>query len=92
MVKRTRKEKELAQIRREIEVLKAQLNTTEENRELQENKKAGEEVNLKQMGLEIQSVDPKYIKSDLIKTGVLTLISIGIITLLYILRNQIPLI
>lgn len=92
MVKRTRKEKELAQIRREIEVLKAQLNTAGENRELQENKKAGEEVNLKQMGLEIQSVDPKYIKSDLIKTGVLTLISIVIITLLYLLRNQIPLI
>lgn len=92
MAKRTKKEKELAQLRREAEILKAQLKTTGKTQEIPKNKKAGEEGNLKKVGLEVQSVDPKYIKSDLIKAGVLTLISVGIITLLYLLRNQIPLI
>ncbi len=91
MAKRTKKEKELAQLRREAEILKAQLKTTGKIREIQKNKKE-EEDDLKKLGLEVQSVDPKYIKSDLIKAGVLTLISVGIITLLYLLRNQIPLI
>lgn len=37
-----------------------------------------------------QKVDPKYIKDDLLKTAVLTFISLAVIAALYLLRDQIP--
>lgn len=93
MTKKTRKEKELSRLRREIEILKAQ--TSGQNysaSEPQKEEKAPSPVPASTIlkPLNIRRVDPKYIKKDLIKTAVLSLLALAVIAALYLLRNQIP--
>jgi hypothetical protein len=92
--KKTRQEKELSRLRRQIEVLRAQ----ESGRSHQysppppEVKEAQPETAEEAPAnkLEIRKVEPRFIKKDLLKTAVLALISLATIGLLYLLRDQIP--
>jgi len=90
MAKKRRKDKELARLRREVEVLRAQLpkqrtiSTTKapeapEPAEPTKMAKPPEEPRVQPL---TQSVDPKFIKADLLKSGILTLIACGIIAAL----------
>ena len=97
MAKKPRQEKELSRLRREIEVLKAQksgLNYTIRQEAVREPIPEGrfEEKplpkSLEKAG--IQRVDPKFIKTDLLKTAVLAIAALAVIAALYLLRNQIP--
>ncbi len=90
MAKKTRKEKELAKLRREAEFLRAQLKGSNEGRNRQESPKPQDTDNKKVRKEEIQRVDPRYIKSDLIKAGILTAVAVGIVFAVYMLRDQIP--
>jgi hypothetical protein len=90
MAKKTRKEKELAQLRREVEVLRAQLKGSNETPTQQEKPQIKGDSKKKVQKEKIQKVDPKYIKADLIKAGVLTVLAIGIILAAYIFRDLIP--
>jgi len=83
--KRTRKEKELAKVRRQLEVLKAQ--TTTARKQTQTSQELKKEVPSKS---ETQRVDSKYIKKDLLKAGILTIILMGIILVAWALRARIP--
>ena len=89
MAKKTRKEKELAQLRRKAEVLRAQLKGSRGEQKQQESLKP-QSTNNKVQKEEIQRVNPKYIKEDLIKAGILTAIAIGIVFAFYVLKGQIP--
>ncbi len=92
VAKKTKKEKELARLRREIEVLRAQLpeqDTIEATKEVKVIREPGvKPKTLQQAG--IQRVDSKFIKADLLRATILTLISLAVIAILYIFRNQIP--
>jgi hypothetical protein len=92
VAKKTKKEKELARLRREVEVLRAQLSeqdTTEVTKEVKVIRESGAKPQtLQQAG--IQRVDSKFIKADLLRATILTLISLAVITILYIFRNRIP--
>ncbi len=92
VAKKTKKEKELARLRREVEVLRAQLSkqdTTEATKEVKVIREPGvKPKTLQQAG--IQRVDSKFIKADLLRATILTLISLAVIAILYIFRNQIP--
>ncbi len=97
MAKKTRQEKELSRLRQQLEVLKAQ----QSNREFTpppayspppleptaKPKAAPLPKNLEKVG--IQRVDPKFIKKDLLKTGLLSLLALLLILILYLLRNKI---
>jgi hypothetical protein len=97
VAKKTRQEKELSRLRREIEVLKAQksgLNYTIRQEAVKESipENSVEEKplpkSLEKAG--IQRVDPKFIKKDLLKTAILAIAALAVITALYLLRSQIP--
>lgn len=108
MAKRRRKDKELAHLRREVEVLRAQLAGQQGRKETKatevtegepkpattllrqgsegqaETQKRTETRRVPKMQSTIQSVDPKYIKADLLKSVILTLIALGTIVALTI--------
>lgn len=90
MAKKTRKEKELAQLRREVEVLKAQLKVSNEKTSRQESPKPQDGGSKNPQREKIQRVDPKHIKADLIKAGILAASAIGIVLAVYALKDQIP--
>ena len=95
MSKKTRQEKDLARLRRQIEVLKAQNSERSHDyspppREVREESKPEKPAEPPIKSLEIKKVAPKFIKADLLKTTALALIALAIILLLYLLRNQIP--
>ena len=97
VAKKTRQEKELSRLRREIEVLKAQksgLNYTINQGAVKESipENIVEEKPLPKSleKAEIQRVDPKFIKKDLLKTAVMAIAALAVIAALYLLRNQIP--
>ncbi|NIT04556.1 hypothetical protein GTO10_06720 [Candidatus Saccharibacteria bacterium] len=85
MGKRTKKEKERSRERRKLEVLRAQ--TTDKNRRVEDVEEPKKKTNPE---TEIQRVDPKYIKKDLVKAGILTALFLGIIVMLYALKDKIP--
>lgn len=110
MAKKSRREKELARLRREVEVLRAQLSASEtaeptKDRLVQlstsqrepstletptkqkptEEPKIVEEpklVKAPKIQSTVRSVDPKFIKADLLKSGILTLIAFTAIVVL----------
>lgn len=109
MAKKSRRDKELARLRREVEVLRAQLSASEtaettkgrlvqlasqkgppvvetpakpEPAEEQKVTKEPKLVKAPKTQPTVRSVDPKYIKADLLKSGILTLIAFGIIAAL----------
>lgn len=95
MSKKTRQEKDLARLRRQIEVLRAQNSERSHDyspppREVQEESKPGKSTEPPIKNLEIRKVAPKFIKADLLKTIVLSLAALAVIAALYLLRNQIP--
>jgi hypothetical protein len=87
MAKKRRKDKEVARLRREVEVLRAQLagqgsvkaKALEEAIEKESIPKKGARLKAKQPLKEITStrVDTKYIKADLRKSGILTAIALA---------------
>lgn len=91
MAKKRRKEKEIARLRREVEVLRAQLPSEraapaepqKEKAVVEEPKKEKEAAKPKAQAT-IRSVDPKYIKADLTKSAALTIIAISVIIALTI--------
>ncbi len=116
MARKTRKQKEVARLRREIEILKAQVSghrpevlpsgqTYSKPKPRAEEKviastpppaiassgvagAASSSTPLKP--LEIRRVDPKFIKADLLKTALLSVLAIAAILVLYLLRSRIP--
>jgi len=93
MTKKSRREKELARLRREVEVLRAQLasqkgpptlETPTKPEPAEEPKMVEEPRAVKALKTQptVRSVDPKFIKADLVKSGILTLIAFGIIAAL----------
>jgi len=98
MAKKKRKDKELARLRREVEVLRAQLSTSEiaettKGRLVQLAGQGKKETKVTKATEEpkpattrtsppTQTVDPKFIKADLLKSGILTLIALGVIVAL----------
>lgn len=81
MAKKTRHEKEVAELRRQLEVLKAQTKSYQPEpivpvaiEELPNNRKTETPV-------KIRRVDPKFIKKDLLKTLVLTILALALIGL-----------
>lgn len=94
MTKKTRKEKELSRLRREIEILKAQASRKNYSPATSPASGGtpplggGNPASLK--ALEIRRVDPKYIKKDLLKTALLSVLALAIILVLYLMRSQIP--
>jgi len=90
MSKKRRKDKELAHLRREVEVLRAQITGQKPTLppapstppSIQNPAVAPKEVKepaIRKPQLPPQMVDPKFIKADLIKSGVLTAIALGVI-------------
>ena len=95
MSKKARQEKDLARLRRQIEVLRAQNSERSHDyspppREVREENKSEKSAEPPIKNLEIRKVAPKFIKADLLKTTVLSLIALAVIATLYLLRNQIP--
>ncbi|MDP1710538.1 MAG: hypothetical protein Q8L46_01190 [candidate division WWE3 bacterium] len=104
MAKRTRKEKENARLRREIEVLKAQVsgqNYADPKPRAEEKataatppptfaKASAGAAPTPLKVLEMRRVDPKFIKADLLKTALLSVLAIAFILVLYLLRSRIP--
>ncbi len=96
MAKKTRREKEVARLRREVEALRAQVggqNTPSDQTQPEEEtptKKIEKPFpkTLEKAG--IQRVNPKFTKADLKKTAVLSLFALAIIFVLYLLRARIP--
>ena len=94
MAKKTRQEKELSRLRREIEILKAQKSYTSSIPKLEEPEPSPEiqkeplPKNLEKAG--IQRVDLKFIKKDLVKTVILSIGALLVIAILYLLRSRIP--
>lgn len=90
MAKKSRRDKEVARLRREVEVLRAQLagqkappaaEVSKESKPAETPKTTREPKVVKALKTQtiIQSVDPKYIKADLLKSAVLALLACGII-------------
>jgi hypothetical protein len=95
VAKKTRQEKDLAHLRRKIEVLRAQNSERSHDyspppREVREESKPEKPAEPPIKSLEIKKVAPKFIKADLLKTIVLSLAALAVILLLYLLRNKIP--
>lgn len=97
MSKKTRREKELSRLRREIEILKAQKSwqgytpsppQLEEPEPRTETPKEPPPKNLEKA--EIQRVDLKFIKKDLVKTVILSTGALLAIAIIYLLRGRIP--
>lgn len=93
MAKKNRKEKELSRLRREIEILKAQAsrkNYSQTKPQKEEKVLSPATLPTPLKALEIRRVDPKYIKKDLLKTALLSVLAFAIILVLYLIRSQIP--
>lgn len=104
MARKTRKEKENTRLRREIEVLKAQVSgqnylesepvktqTPTPPPAIASSGVAGAASTPTPLKpLEIRRVDPKFIKADLLKTALLSVLAIAAILVLYLLRSRIP--
>lgn len=93
MAKKTKKQKEVARLRREVETLRAQLSrqpTASPRTELRPGTEAQPPESKTSPSPQMQRVDPKFIKADLIRAAVLTLVSLVALALLYIFRNWIP--
>ena len=95
MAKKTRQEKDLARLRRQIEVLKAQNSERSHDyspppREMREESKPEKSAETPIKKLEIKKVAPKFIKADLLKTTTFALIALAVIAALYLLRDKIP--
>jgi hypothetical protein len=92
MAKKRRKDKELARLRREVEVLKAQVAGREDKgrervpkRRVEGRDKPQDKPRQLSTKSIIQQVDPKFLKKDLIKSGILALIVIGTLATLALL-------
>lgn len=113
MAKKTRKQKEVARLRREIEILKAQVSgrrpeVLPSGQTYSKPKPRAEEKVIASTPpptfakasagaaptplkvLEMRRVDPKFIKADLLKTALLSVLAIAAILVLYLLRSRIP--
>ena len=98
MAKKNRPEKELSRLRRQLEVLKAQrahqLPSPPDRSPAPPPNPAAESKNetpLKSLEKsEISRVDPKFIKKDLRKTGLLFIAGLLLILAIYLLRQAIP--
>ena len=97
MAKKKRKDKELARLRREVEVLRAQLAGERGPKEAKTAEVVGKtKTQLYQKtphsgtAVAARRVDPTYIKKDLLRSGILTLIACGMIVGLYAFRTRIP--
>jgi len=97
VARKTRQEKELSRLRRQLEALKAQRRefspapppiVTPPAGKTAEPKTKPLPKNLEKAG--IQRVDPQFIKKDLSKTGGLSLFALLIILILYLLRSRLP--
>lgn len=92
MSKKRRKDKEVAKLRREVEVLRAQLagqGDTRAARAARVTRETGEKEpevvkEAPKTQPTVQSVNPRFIKADLLKSGILTLIALGAIVALTI--------
>jgi len=93
MSKKRRKDKELAHLRREVEVLRAQIagqkptlppapSTPPSIQKPAVTPKEVKEPAIRKPQLPPQMVDPKFIKADLIKSGILTLVALATIFVL----------
>lgn len=92
MAKPKRKDKELSRLRREVEILKAQLAGQKDmggERTAGVEEKSKDQLQLKagrrQTEAAVQQIDPAFLKTDLIKSGILTLIIIGTLVALAVL-------
>jgi len=94
MAKKNRREKELARLRREVEVLRAQLTTQRpsssttqkvEDKQIIANGAKEEKLKRSEKATITQRVDPKFLKADLAKSAVLTFAALAALVALTLL-------
>ena len=81
MTKKTRREKEVAELRRQLEVLKAQAKSYQTRQPASAETAEAPEIRKTETPIRIRRVDPKFIKKDLLKTLGLTILALALIAI-----------